>query len=168
MARYKTVEACENRDWNSSGTRSWWSKTTRAKRAKGQGDEEQEIGRVAGVHGINRTPPADLHRQPQRVPERQSVLAEIACRAARGRAQRIAQDSDTVDHLLNGVVTVGSGRTNHRNREACLRQGAALLPDPTVERHRKVLDQNRSVLSDADKLYPRGSPPPSMLGSDLG
>ena len=58
----------------------------RAKRAQDQSDEEQQIGRVASVHGINRTLPPNLHSQPQRVPQRETVLAQITCRPSRGRA----------------------------------------------------------------------------------
>src|SRR6478735_9633852 len=104
-----------------------------AARAQRQSDEEQQVWRVARMHDVDGALAADLDREAQRVEQRERVLAQIPARAAGGRAQRVAQDPDILDHrLLLGVLT-GADRADDGDLETSVGQRPGLLPYPTVE-----------------------------------
>ena len=60
-----------------------------------QRDQEQEIGWIAEMDGVDAT---DAGGEPQRMPERRRILLEIAGGPPGGRAQRVAVDLDAVEH----------------------------------------------------------------------
>ena len=102
--------------------------------------QEQQVGRVAGVDHVDR---ADLAGQPDRVPQRRSVLPQIAGRPSGGRAQRVAVDPHPVDLRLRLRVPLLPPGTDDVHLPARVAQRRALLPHPPVERHRQVLHQDQ-------------------------
>ena len=86
-----------------------------------------------------------LQREPGGVPQGHRVFTQITKRSARRRAQRIPQDAHAVDHRFALRVLLGSLRADDGDLIACVRQSAAFLPDPPVERHRQVLDEDQDV-----------------------
>ena len=79
------------------------------------------------------------------MPQGHRVFAQVAKWSARRRAQRIAQDAHAVDRRFALRVLLGSLRTDNGDLIARVCQSAAFLPDPSIERHRQVLDQDQYV-----------------------
>ncbi len=102
--------------------------------------QEQQVGRVAGVDHVDR---ADLAGQPDRVPQRRSVLPQVAGRSSGGRAQRVAVDAHPVDLRLRLRVPLAPPGTDDVHLPARVAQRRALLPHPPVERHGQVLHQDQ-------------------------
>ena len=69
----------------------------RAAQLQRQRDEEQQVGRVAGLHDVERPLAVEPPGEPQRVPERRAVLAQVAGGPARRGLQRVAVDLDALD-----------------------------------------------------------------------
>ena len=107
--------------------------------------DEEQVRRVAEVHDVDAALPAHLQREPSGVPQGHRVFAQVAKWSARRRAQRIAQDAHAVDRRFALRVLFGSLRTDNGDLIARVCQSAAFLPDPSVERHRQVLDQDQDV-----------------------
>ncbi len=102
--------------------------------------QEQQVGRVAGVDDVDRADPAG---QPGGVPQRRSVLPQVAGRPSGGGAQRVAVDPHPVDHRFRLGVPLLSLRADDVHLPARVAQRRALLPHPPVERHREVLHQDQ-------------------------
>ncbi|BBY51318.1 hypothetical protein MARA_47860 [Mycolicibacterium arabiense] len=107
-----------------------------------QGHDEEDVGRVACVHDVDRTVAPHLEGEPHRVEQREPVLADVADRTTAGRLQGVAQDAHAVDHRLGLDVLLGALRADDGYLVAGVDQRPALLPHPSVERHGQILDQD--------------------------
>ncbi len=121
-----------------------------------QGGEEQQVGRVAGVDHVHR---ADLPGQPGGVPQRRSVLPQIAGGTAGGRAQRVAVDPHAVDLRLGLGVPLGAPGADDVHLPARVAQRRALLPHAPVERHGQVLHQDQRAAAADPAAVTRGRAP---------
>jgi hypothetical protein len=107
-----------------------------------QGHDEEDVGRVACVHDVDGAAAPHLERQPHRVEQREPILADVADRTSAGCLQGVAQDAHAVDHGLGFDVLLGALGADDGHLVAGVDQRPALLPHPSVERHRQILDQD--------------------------
>ena len=113
-----------------------------AERPERPGDEEDQIRRVAAVQDVDPLLAADAERQPGLVPERGAVFAQVAERAGALGRQVVAVDLDALEPLALGLVALAL-RADDRDRVAGGGERRRLGPDPAVEGHRQVLDDDQ-------------------------
>ena len=103
----------------------------------------EDVGRVAALDCAEATAPGGLERQDQGGDERVGVFDEERSGAAPWAIRPVLVDLDSVDDLVGRVSrTLGA---DHRHLVTGSGQGAALQPDPAVERHRQVLDDDQDA-----------------------
>ena len=132
----------------------------RSSQLQRQRDQEQQVGGIARLHHVERPLAIELDRQPQRVPERGPVFAQVARRAAGGGLERVAVDLHALDARVGLGIAPGSAGADDRDFVARLDERLALLPDAPVERHAEVLDEDQDARHRTALTRPRrGSHP---------
>jgi hypothetical protein len=114
--------------------------------------QEQQVRRVAGVNHVEPAFASHLARQTEGVPQRCRVLQQVTQGALALVGQGIAMDVDALDALVRAFVAF-AGRADDADLPAMGVQGGGLLPDPTVERGGKVLDQDQHTAA-GRQLFP--------------
>src|SRR5690348_1566733 len=103
----------------------------------------EDVGRVAALNSAEAAAPGGLERQAQGGQERVGILSDERNGAAPGTIGPVLVDLDSVDDLVGRISrTLGA---DHRHLVTGSGQGAALQPDPAVERHRQVLDDDQDA-----------------------
>ena len=124
------------RERNSSGTRSWWSKTKRAPRSfRGSATRNSRSGGLQACTTSKGRSRSSLSASRSECQSAVAVLAHVARWPAGGRLQRVAVDLDALDARVRLGVAPGPSRADHRDLVARLDECPALLPDAPVERH---------------------------------
>ena len=115
-----------------------------AEQLKKSADEEEQVGRIAGVNDVETAreehPPGE-HKGPG---ERDRVFHGVACRARRLDQQAVAVNVDPVDRLELALAAAPGGADDQHD-VAGVPQGACLLPDPAVKRAGEVFDQDQDA-----------------------
>src|SRR5690348_1122445 len=104
----------------------------------------KDVGRVAALDRAEAAAPGGLERQAQGGEERIGVFEEERGGTAPRTIGPVLVDLDSVDDLVGRVArTLGA---DHRHLVTGSDQGAALQPDPAVERYRQVLDDDQDAI----------------------
>src|SRR5262249_49522954 len=103
----------------------------------------EDVGRVAALHRTETTSARGLERQEQGRGERVRIFQKEGSGTAARAVRPVLVDLDPVDYL-EGRVYLPLG-ADHRHLVAGPDQGAAFQPDPAVEWHRQVLDDNQDT-----------------------
>ena len=107
-----------------------------------QADQEDEIGRIAGVDHVEAVAAPDPQRE-QKFPEQcDGIFDEIGGGSSCFDRQGVAVDRYAVNDLMRLRIIWALG-ANHRYRMAGIAQSRRFRPDPAVERNRQVFDNNQ-------------------------
>ena len=112
-----------------------------AEQPEGQGGQEDEIGRVAGLNDGNALRPVDPEQQPEFVEQGEGIFRQKGQLAARLHRQRVAVDFYAVD-LFIFLAVVLVQRADDADPVAGVAQGFRFLPDAAVEGNREILDDD--------------------------
>src|SRR5580704_19378410 len=103
----------------------------------------EDVRWVTALDRAEATAPGGLERLKQGRDERVGVFDEERCGAPSWTIRPVLVDLDSVDDLVGGISRTLGADHGHPVTGAC--QGAALQPDPAVERHRQVLDDDQDA-----------------------
>jgi hypothetical protein len=142
-----------------------------AQRDEREGDEEQEVGGIAGLDRVERVAAVDLDREAELVVEGGAVLARVVLGGlllVAGR-ERVAVDPHALELFVFGGVPLEHGADNG-HAVAGGAERAGLLPDAPVEGQREVLDEDEDVFgtshgSSTSHVTRTGETPVSRLTS---
>ena len=104
-------------------------------------DRPEDVGRVAGLHRVERAAAPGAGDQPRGREERPGVLDEVAQGAAPRGVPGVGEDPHAVDDL--GPAGALALRADDRDVVPPRHERLALQPDPAVEGDREVLDDDR-------------------------
>ena len=116
----------------------------RPERDQRQGGQEEQVGRVADLHDADAVPGADPEREAEVSPYRNRVLDQVAREPPRLGARPVAVDAHAAERLAAEGMLRGP-RADDMHLISGGGEGQGLLPDPPVERHGKVLDQDQDM-----------------------
>ncbi len=108
------------------------------------GDQEDQVGRIAAMQDVDAAFPLHPQRQPELVPQRRAVFAQIAAGGIALGRQVVAIDMHPVQELVFRLEAVALGRDD-RDGVAMCGQRRRLGPDPALEGHRQVLDHDQDA-----------------------
>ena len=120
-------------------------------------DQEDEVGRIAGMDHVEAVAPPHLEREHELPEERDRVFDEIGRCAPRLDRQGMAIDPDAVDHLV-GALIAGAFGTDHRHLVTRSAERGRLRPGTAVERNREVLHHDQHSELTAPSKYLREVP----------
>src|SRR5918911_571331 len=83
-----------------------------AQRAVEQGEQEEKIGRIAPMDGVEPALTADLDGEAQATEQRHPILVDVGQRAGGRRRQRVAINGDAVNSRMVLGVTLLAARAN--------------------------------------------------------
>ena len=109
-----------------------------------RGNQKQQVGRVAEMQDIEAVPPPGFPKQPELAPESRAVLAKKTADCTGLLADPVPVNLNAVDDFLR-LCEAAHPRANDNHLVACIAQCARFLPDPAVERHRQVLDDDANA-----------------------
>jgi hypothetical protein len=105
------------------------------------GERPEDVGRVARLEHLEAAGAPGAQHQPRRGEEGVGVLEDEARGAAPRRVGRVLEDGDVVDDVVHRIALALRAHDGHVVPGR--RQRLALQPDPTVEGHRQVLDDDQ-------------------------
>ena len=111
--------------------------------AQEQGDRPEDVRWVAGLEHREPAAPARLERPPRGRRERVHVLGDEAGHAAAGRVGPVLVQLDRVQDRVRGVAW--PLRAHDSDLVAGRDERLALEPNPPVEWHREVLDDDQDT-----------------------
>ena len=109
-------------------------------------DQEEEVGRIAGVDHVEGVLPPDPASEAPGPPQHERVLSQVPGERRGRRGRRIPVDPHTAELLVGAGVVPPALRTDHGHLIARRDERRALVPDAAVERHRQVLDEHEDVM----------------------
>ncbi len=112
-----------------------------AKQLERRRDEEDQVRRIACLDDREAALAIDLDQQARLMKQRGRIFAQIGGRPAPFGRQRMPVDRDVVDDFERRRE-LGVRRADHRDAPPRAGQRGRLLPDPPVERDRKVFDDD--------------------------
>ena len=107
-------------------------------------DDEDQIGRIAGMKDLEAALAAHAAGQGPFVPQGAGVLAQVADGGTDLGGQGMAIDVHPIEHFIERFIAL-TGRTDHRDLVTGIDQRGGLEPHPAVERHRQILDDDQHV-----------------------
>ena len=133
-----------------------------APRPEEPADQEEEVGRIAGVDRIEGVFPPD---SPSEAPGPRTACTGTLARTPQSdlahRGRRIPVDPHAAALLVAAGVVPPALRTDHGHLIARRDERRAFVPDAAVERHRQVLDEHEDVMVfHAQASTRRASPAP--------
>ncbi len=127
----------------------------------------EDVRRIAALDRAEATAPGGLERLDQGGGERVEVFGEERGGAAPWTVRPVLVDLDSVDDLVRRVSRPLGADDRHLVTGSG--QGAAFQPDPAVERHRQVLDDDEDASGIVPVLFcfQQGSAPGVSAGEGL-
>ena len=128
---------------------------------QGQGCQEKQIWRVTDVYHIDTPPEADGEGQPQLRQDCYRVLEEIRSGATRLRPRRVSVDMNAIEELTAARVILCAG-ADDMYLVPCSVKSQRFLPDASIERHGKVLDENKNPQATVNACVPAHADGPRL------
>ncbi len=111
-----------------------------------QGDEKDQIGRIAAVNRVESLFAEHAPGEPEFVEQGACVFANITDRRFSFHGKRVSIDVDAFEDFVVGFVALAL-RTDNGDERASVDERQSFLPDPAVERDRQILNNYKDFLS---------------------
>ena len=110
-----------------------------------KGNEKNVVRRISALNDLKPAGHKDPDRKNEFPEERPTVFPDVPERRVPFLGHWMAKDVHSIQYLVElGILF--AARRDHRDFVACVVQGTSLFPDPGVEGHWQILDDDKDFL----------------------